>query len=49
LPRFLIVCKRIADYALIYDNYKTMNDSVYGKTKKRSIEELNKEYREKLK
>ena len=33
----------------IYDNYKTMSDAVYGKTKKRSIEELNKEYREKLK
>lgn len=33
----------------IYDNYKTISDSVYEKTKKRSTEELSKEYQEKLK
>ena len=33
----------------IYDSYKTISDTVYEKTKKRSTEELSKEYQEKLK
>ena len=33
----------------VYYNYKKISDSDYGKTRKRSIEELSKEYQEKLK
>jgi hypothetical protein len=33
----------------IYDNYRTINDSVYGKTKMKSVGELSKEYQKTLK
>ena len=33
----------------IYDNYKTIKDDVYSKTKKNSAEELSKKYKETLK